>query len=116
MNSIDYIAGTSTGGSVACSKLDLAVLLTLSIRLIAMMLSRWRMSAGECRKQYEDLGMAIFANPRPFSFLGIPYDKHHKAPLVQAIENIMNLKIPEEHRDANNKLQKIHYPKDLCRV
>jgi hypothetical protein len=74
------------------------------------------MSAGECRKQYEDLGMAIFANPRPFSFLGIPYDKHHKAPLVRAIENIMNLKIPDEHRDANNKFQNIHYPKDLCRV
>jgi hypothetical protein len=116
MDSIDYIVGTSTGGSVACSKLDPVVLLTLSNRLIAVMLSRWRMSARECRIQYEDLGMTIFAKPRPFSFLGIPYDKHHKAPLVGAIEKIVNLKIPEQHGNANSKFQKIHSPKDLCRV
>jgi hypothetical protein len=28
----------------------------------------------------------------------------------------MNLKMPEQRRNPNDKFQKIHCPKDLCRV
>ncbi|KAF7865472.1 hypothetical protein EAF04_006447 [Stromatinia cepivora] len=70
----DYVAGTSTGG------------------LIAIMLSRLRMSIDDCIQEYENLGEKIFGQPRKLSMRGpIPWnrEKYDHRKLEEVIKDVV---------------------------
>lgn len=66
----NYAGGTSTGG------------------LIAIMLSRFRMSVDDCMKEYETLGQEVFGNPRPPSMKGLLWHKFDSKILRRVIEDV----------------------------
>lgn len=57
----DLIGGTSTGGYVAASDVHMPTKLTITNRLIALMLGRLRMSVDEATKAYAALSDKIFS-------------------------------------------------------
>jgi len=91
-------------------------MLTHNNSLIATMLSRWRMPVVDCLRQYEVFGEKVFGQRRKVSVLGWPHNKHHKAPLVQAIKDIAAQKTPSEREGSGEKFQMFPTPPDLCRV
>lgn len=58
----DLIVGSSTGRYVR-KNFKLIIVLT-SLSLIAIMLSRFRMTVADCLEEYETMGQKIFGNPR----------------------------------------------------
>lgn len=74
------------------------------------------MTIGEARRQYEIFGRQIFAQPRKISFVGLPHDKYHKAPLVNAIERIVMQKTPENMRGYDYRFESFQAPNDVCRT
>lgn len=68
----NYAGGTSTGG------------------LIAIMLSRFRMTVDDCIKEYETLGEEVFGNPRPPSMKGLLWHKFDSKVLRRVIEEVTN--------------------------
>ncbi len=113
--------GTSTGGYVFLhswiNRHDLA--LTLLCRLIATMLSRFRMSVAECIQQYQVVGEKIFENRRKLSVLGYPRDKHSKRPLINAIKKLTRERSPNPGIDEDKlpaEFRLFPAPPDLCRT
>jgi hypothetical protein len=76
------------------------------------------MSIGECIKQYEVIGTAIFQDPRRFGLFGLLHDRHHKAPLVDAIQTLTESRTPNQYRtgDTGERFKNFPSPGDLCRT
>lgn len=74
------------------------------------------MTIKECRSQYEVFGREVFRHRRKVSFLGLPHDKHHKAPLVDAIKNLERHKTPIDIRGSDDRFETFRAPNDLCRT
>jgi hypothetical protein len=91
-------------------------MLIYSNSLIAVMLSRLRMSVADCLQQYEVVGGKVFGEPRKVSILGWPHNRYHKAPLVKAIQDIVAQRVPNERESSEEKFQMFPAPADLCRV
>ena len=89
----DYIAGTSSGGSVknsfGCSKRSRSTNNLFSI--LAIMLSRLRMSPKECIEAYRNLVSKVFGHPRIFHLrrIPLPRNKFHHKHLEAAIQAVV---------------------------
>jgi hypothetical protein len=92
----DYIAGTSTGGYV--HNQQHRTILTrayINNRLIAIMLSRLRMSVDDCIHEYLELGGKVFGKPRHLYALVLPVwrfkrTKYDADVLKKVIEDVAN--------------------------
>ena len=84
-------------------------------RLIATMLSRWRMSVADCLKKYEEVGKEIFKDPR-VSLWGWPKARHSKKPLIKAIEDLAVARAPKGKESVDGKYQMFPAPLDLCKT
>ena len=91
----DYLAGTSTGGSVNC--LSFIISLLTVPRLIAIMLGRLHMTVDECLATYEKSAERVFGHPRRFHIRKppwIPRDKYNHEPLERVIKEIVTQRNP----------------------
>lgn len=95
----DYIVGTGTGG------------------IVAIFLSRLRMSVKECLKNFESMASMIFEHERRISIVGFPRAKYSKHTLERAIEIIISGKTPiHSISEALPKFKMLPSPSDLCRT
>lgn len=98
----DYVAGSSTGGSV-CSRLKISICaILMMIRLSALMLARMRMDISQALKQYKLVGNAVFASPRPklLSMGGIMLPKYSAQNMVEVIQRIVSNSL---HKEASRR-------------
>lgn len=90
----DYAVGTSTGG------------------LIAIMLSRLRMTVDDCISEYKTLGQKIFGKPRPLAFGAVMWHKFDYRVLEAVIQSVTS------RHCEKNEVDELVFPsdEDLCRT
>ena len=112
----DYIAGTSTGGFVAATpqRMSIFSLTLIDDRLIAIMLSRLRMTVADCMQQYETLGDRVFGRPRRFHIRRppwIPKEKYNHKHLEEVMKDVVKSRDPSGTSQA-----KFTSNEDMCRT
>jgi hypothetical protein len=85
-------------------------------RLIAIMLSRLRMTVDDCLTEYETFGETIFGHPRWWSIRGplpFPRDKYNAQRIVDAVSDVVGRRNPSSDNDIVVTLRSAP---DLCRT
>jgi hypothetical protein len=85
---------------------------SLSSSLIAIMLSRLRMSVEDCITEYKTLGGKVFGHPRPLPNKGIAWHKFNSDTLHNVIRDV----VCRHHTETSDFVH--HYPshEDFCKT
>jgi hypothetical protein len=85
-------------------------------RLIAIMLSRLRMTVDDCLTEYETFGETIFSHPRWWSVRGplpAPRDKYNAQRIIDAVNDVVSRRNPSSD---NHIVVTLRSAPDLCRT
>ncbi|KAI0016706.1 FabD/lysophospholipase-like protein [Xylariomycetidae sp. FL0641] len=94
----DYVGGTSTGG------------------LIAILLSRFRMTVEDCIQEYENMAGKVFKSPRPVHRMNafvLPINKYSRDSLERVLRTVIKRRVEATHADDSEVLFETEI--DTCR-
>jgi hypothetical protein len=101
--------GTSTGGCVPDASLSSNA--NSLLRLISIMVSRFRMTVDDCLQEYKTFGSEVFGRRRILSMKGVLWNKFNEEHLYKVIEDVTS-----RHCENPSVTTRFPSPKDICRT
>lgn len=112
----DHICGSSTGGYPFSRLYQCGFFADIILRLIAIMLGRFRMAVPDCLFEYRKLGQEVFGKPRMVSTLRFGLGVRHKYNAAR-LENVFkDVAIRRNELPQPHETGKITFPsgRGLC--